>query len=1241
MTEVMTPPATPAAFDLQSKYQSPQGRIYLTGLQALVRVILDQVRADRRADLDTRAYVSGYPGSPLAGLDLELESRATLLEEAGVVHRPGLNEELAATSVMGSQIAMRFGRRTADGVVGFWYGKAPGLDRAADAIRHANYFGTTRHSGVLAFVGDDPTCKSSSVPSSSESLLADLYLPTLAPGTVQEVLDFGLHGVALSRVSSLWTGFKVVTAIADGAGSALVSPDRVRPILPTDADGRPLGRDEPSTLAPPQILAVERQIHEVRLPAALAYARLNGLNEITHATDDAWLGIIAPGHLYYETLEALRQLGLEGDELARRGIRLLRLGMVNPLDADLVREFARGLSEIVVVEDKGPRLEHLVRDALYRVPDAPLVLGKTDEDGRPLLRTHGALDADEIGEPLHGRLGRRLDPAVLRTPPRVKTRLALPIIPRTPYFCSGCPHNTSLKVPDGAMVGAGIGCHSMVSFMAPEMVGTITGVTQMGGEGAQWIGAAPFVDTDHIFQNLGEGTFFHSGEMAVRASVAAGTHVTYKILYNRAVAMTGGQEANGLLEVPDMARLLLDVGVSKVIITTEDRSRYRGRRLPAGVSVLGREKILEAQEELRGTPGTTVLIHDQQCAAEARRLRKRGRQPEPAARVVINERVCEGCGDCGEKSNCLSVRPVDTEFGQKTVIDQSSCNKDFSCLRGDCPSFTTIVPIRMRGSRDAQAKGRAAPVAGGAAAGGAAAGGVAGSGAVTAATRGPAQVGADELPEPTSIVSTDDYRVRMPGIGGTGVVTVAQILGTAALLDGRYVSGLDQTGLAQKGGAVVSDLRVTREALPTSTKLPAGAVDLYLAFDLIVGVMPANLSGASTERTVVVASLTETPTGRMIGTTARQPAPARIREVLAETSRREDSVYVDMAGLAEALFGRSTSANILGLGIAYQLGAVPVTAASIERALDLNGVAVRANIQAFRWGRLYVHDRARVEAAVAAASSSAKAVAGAASRGKAEQSAPGDRATGTAVSRLAGLLPADPEGGPALGGELGRLVAIRYPDLVAFQNEALARRYLDVVRRVARAEERTAPGSTALAEAVARNLYKLLAYKDEYEVARLQLDAAERERIRAVAGGERVKVVWHLHPPLLRAMGMSNKLRLGPWFAPAYQALRAMRGLRGTPFDIFGYAEVRRTERALITEYLATVDELLARLAPATLAVAVRIAELPDMVRGYEEIKMASVRSYREKQAAELAAFAAAGTDQAAGDLRAASPPPC
>ncbi|MFE9327525.1 indolepyruvate ferredoxin oxidoreductase family protein [Nocardia sp. NPDC052278] len=1159
-------------YDLTSKYVQESGSVYLTGLQALVRVPIDQMRADRRAGLSTRGFVSGYPGSPLAALDMEFEAREPLLTEYGIVHRPGLNEELAATAVMGSQTASKLGKLGYDGVFGIWYGKAPGLDRAVDALRHANYAGTLRHGGALAYVGDDPTCKSSTLPSTSEAVLADLAMPTLHPGTMQEVLDFGRHGIALSRASSLWTGIKVVTAIADGAGTALTTPDRLSIVMPVGADGQPLGRTTPPSLSPMNILAVEQEITEVRMPAALHYARLNRLNEITFSTDQDWIGIIAPGHLYYEVLESLRALGLAESDLSRYGIRLLRLGMVHPLDELLIQEFAAGLGEILVVEDKRPRLETLVREALYRRANTPLVLGKRDEKGQALLPGYGAIDADVLIPVVRQRLSSRIAESNLRPVVRPRGNLELTIIPRTPYFCSGCPHNASLRVPEGTQVGAGIGCHSMVSFMAPDLVGTITGVTQMGGEGAQWIGAQPFVGDQHFIQNLGEGTFFHSGEMAVRASVSAGSNITYKILYNRAVAMTGGQHAEGLLEVPQLVNLLKTIGVAKIIVTTEDKGRYRHARLPRDVEVLDRDEIVPAQERLAKVPGVTVLIHDQQCAAEARRLRKRGQQVEPSTQVLINERVCEGCGDCGAKSNCLSVRPIDTEFGSKTAIDQTSCNRDYSCLKGDCPSFVTIQP--KRGAQAAKPVPAARPA-------------------------GQAPMLTDEdLAEPATIVDPADFRVRMPGIGGTGVTTVAQIVGTAALLDGRYVTGMDQTGLAQKGGPVVSDVRISQAPKPSGAKARAGSVDLYLALDLIVALTPANLAAISPDRTVIVGSTTRTPTGRMIGTTARQPAIDDQIAALASRSRADHSVYVDTAGVTEDLFGRSTTANIFALGVAYQLGALPVPATAIERAIELNGVAVSMNTQAFRWGRMSVLEPERLDAARAVAKESESVAA-----------EPEPRRA-PAAAGLQYLLDA------GLGGELGRLVAVRFPDLIAYQNLSYARSYLDDVVAINRAEQAITPGSAVLAEAVARYLYKLMAYKDEYEVSRLYLESTSKAQVEALAAGRPVKVRIRLHPPALRAMGMKQKIALPPvLFRPAFGALRAMRKLRGTPLDLFGYAHLRRVERKLVADYRSDLREIEQRLTTGNLDTAVARANLPESIRGYEDIKLSAVEKYESERA--------------------------
>ena len=1165
------PSSRSGMLDLSAKYRAGDGEFFFTGVQALVRVPFDQLRADARAGLRTAAFVSGYQGSPLGGFDRELASMKAMADSQHVVHVPGINEELAATSVMGSQLSSTFRDATYDGVVGIWYGKAPGLDRAGDAIRHANFAGTARHGGVLALAGDDPACKSSTLPSGSDHTLADLHLPTITPGTVQEVLDFGLHGIALSRIAGLWTGFRIVTAVADGTATAVIDADRIVPVLPTiEFGGKPYVPAMTAKFVGPSN-AIEREIYEARLPLASLYAAANAaINVVTVDPADAWIGIVAAGRTYYEVVEALRELGLDERSLRDLGVRLLRIGMTYPLEPDIVRRFARGLAEIVVVEEKRPFLESALRDVLYGTADAPRIVGKHTPDGGPLVQYHGALDADLVVEPLRSRLLQRI-PADRLTPPapapRPRTPLAM-LPARAPFFCSGCPHNTGTKVPEGSVVGAGIGCHGMVTFMPGDRAGDIIGFTQMGGEGTQWIGIAPFVETDHLIQNIGDGTYFHSGSLAVRSAIAAGAHMTFKILYNGTVAMTGGQDAAGAIPVPELAATLVLQGVQRVIVTTDEKEKYRGVRLHEGVEVWPRERIIEAQQELAKLPGVTALIHDQQCAAELRRDRKRGKAVDPAMRVVINERVCEGCGDCGVASNCLSVQPVETEFGRKTRIDQSSCNKDYSCLAGDCPSFVTVVPKKRAAKRSAADPSAARRNGGG---------------------RRRPPLDRSLLPEPISIVPTDDVTIRMPGIGGTGVVTVNQILGTAAMLDGRYVNGLDQTGLSQKAGPVVSDLRISRHPIEGANKVMAGQVDVYLVFDLLVGLGAANIAGASPERTVAVVSTTRTPTGAMvIDPKIGYPDTAALLADLGAATRSDDIVHLDASAVAEGLFGDTTTANMLVVGAAYQRGALPIAAAAIEQAIELNGAAVEVNRLAFSWGRMWVVDQAAVEGAMA----------GTADEGSVDPA--------RLDAMLGDLSQAD--------GEFGRVLRLRTADLIAYQDERYARRYLDSVRAVAAAEQRAVPGSTQLAQAATRNLYKLMAYKDEYEVARLHRLSAARAHLEAEVGGD-VKVTYHLHPPVLRSMGMQRKLKLGGWIAPAFATLAASRKLRGTALDPFGRAKVRRVERELVTEYEGILAALAGGLDSDRLAEAIELANLPDLVRGYEDIKLANVDRYRSELA--------------------------
>ncbi len=1125
-------------YELADRYRLDDGRVFLSGAQALARLPLEQLRADRRAGLNTAVFVSGYPGSPLAGYDRDASAAAELAAADGFsfVVQPGLNEELAATSVMGSQLAVLQPTCRYDGVIGIWYGKSPGLDRASDAIRHAVFAGTSAKGGAVALVGDDPHAKSSTLPSSSDASLVDLHMPVLYPGDVQDAIDLGRHAIALSRACGLWVAMKVVEAVADGTGTVELGIDRIRPIVPRlEVDGRQFEPVPSGKLLTPFSLDMEREFQEVRLEMARRYGVENELNRIALCGPNDWIGLVATGHTYRETTEALALLGLRtADDLRAAGVRLLKLDLPVPIDPALIRDFADGLAEVVVIEEKNPTLEWFIKDALYAQAQRPIVTGKLQPDGTALLPRTGTLEADTIAPRLRTRLLTRLAPERL-APLRVQRTSLIPLtVNRTPYFCSGCPHNTSTKVPDGALIGAGIGCHSMVMLMEEGRAGDIVGLTAMGNEGAQWFGMSPFIGADHLIQNIGDGTLFHSGILAVRAAAAAGVNITYKILYNGAVAMTGGQDPFGQLEVPQLAEGLLAEGVRQVLITTDDLDRYRDTPLPTGVKVWGRQRVVEAQELLAAVPGCTVLIHDQRCAAEKRRDRKRGKIDAPAFRVVINERVCEGCGDCGDVSNCLSVQPVDTPFGRKTQIDQTSCNFDMSCMEGDCPSFMTVSLQR----------GTASPVR-------------------------PLLRAPDALPAPVRAAARD-FTVRMSGIGGTGVVTVSQIIGTAAMLDGYHVRGLDQTGLSQKAGPVVSDLRLTVDEPRPSNKATWGSVDLLLAFDELVAGSDTHLAGLDPQRTAVVASSAAVPTGTMVIHPERAFPTAAVEARLDESSTRH--LRVNTNAMVHGLLGDDTTANVFLIGVAVQSGELPVHGESIERAITLNGTAVDRNLAAFRWGRAWVADPDAVAAAAGLVTTTNDDV---------------DRRP--LVDRLA-------------------------DDLTGYQSAAYAKRYRDVIERV------DAVGFPALTDAVVRHLHKLMAYKDEYEVARLLLLPESRAAAQAV-GGRRAKVVWHLHPPLLRAMGMRRKIKLGGWSKPAFWALRAGRRVRGTPLDLFGMAKVRRLERAMAPEYVEAIERLMQHVNAGNLDEAVAIASLPDKVRGYEHLKVERAAAYREELQRRLTAF--------------------
>ena len=1130
-------------YELADRYRADSGRVFVSGSQALARLPVAQLRADRRRGWNTAAYVTGYPGSPLANYDRDAAAAALQAGRDGLtmIAQPAVNEELAAGAVMGAQLVSTIASRRVDGVIGVWYGKGPGLDRAGDAIRHAMFAGTSPRGGAVALVGDDPGAKSSTIPSASDAALRDLQLPVLLPGDVQEAVDLGRHAVALSRASGLWAAIIVVDSVADGTGTVDLLDERFEPVIPViEIDGRVWAPQPTGRLLTPDTLDLERQLHTVKAEMARQYGVANGLNAVRVRSAADWLGIVAGGHTYRETRAALAVLGLgSDDELRAAGLRLFQVGLLSPLDPAQLREFAGGLAEVIVVEEKQPTLEGTVRDALYPLADRPLIHGKSGPDGSPLFARYGTLPADTIAAALRPRLASRLAPERLAPLPPARPAMIPLTVERTPYFCSGCPHNTSTAVPPGTLVGAGIGCHTMTLFMEPERVGTIIGVGAMGSEGAPWIGMAPFVGEEHLVQNLGDGTLAHSGWLAIRAAVAAKVNITYKILFNGAVAMTGGQDAVGAMDVPHLASALVAEGASRVLITTDEPHRYRQVDLPAGVAVWGRSRLLEAQTVLAGVPGCTVLIHDQRCAAEKRRDRKRGAAERPRFRVVINERVCEGCGDCADRSNCLSVQPVQTPYGRKTAIDQHSCNHDLTCMEGDCPAFATVTVAAGGPPRQAVAQPPS------------------------------------HLPTPP-VADADQVTIRLSGIGGTGVVTVSQVLGTAAMLDGLTVRGLDQTGLSQKAGPVVSDLVVSRQDPSPSNRASAGSVDVLVAFDQLVAGSDRQIGAANARRTVLVANRAETPTGSMV-TNPALAYPATVTERLTAATRAQH--FVDAGRLVRGLLGDDTMVNVFLTGVAAQLGLLPMTTAAIERAIALNGVAVETNLAALRWGRAYAVDP--------------------------------DGAT-----QAAGVTVADrqPETTTQL---IDRLAA----DLIGFQSARTAARFRRTLAPV------IALGHDPLTASVARSLHQLTAYKDEYEVARLLLLPEAREAVRRV-GGRRTRVTWRLRPPLLHALGMRRKMRFGRWARPALVVLRSARRLRGTPFDPFGYAAIRRTERALAREYRDAVTTILGALGPnppaARLDEAVAIAGLAEQVRGYERLKEQRAAAYRSELARRLAAFSAA-----------------
>jgi indolepyruvate ferredoxin oxidoreductase len=1125
------------------RYRADSGPVLLTGVQAVARLLVEQHERDRRQDMRSATFVSGYQGSPLAGLDTLLAGIPSLAAEHGVRLVPGLNEELAATSVWGSQVELPAGNRTHDGIVGIWYGKGPGLDRAGDAMRHMATYGVHPKGGVLALVGDDPAAKSSTVPAASERTLAALNMPIVFPRNASEIVTFGLHAIALSRASGCAVAMKLVADVADGLWTFDNDVSALSITVPRLTwQGTAWTYRQRVMASPPDSVLAEADLYGPRWEMVQAFNDANDLDRIEVDPPQAWLGIVAVGTAHDALRGALADLGLDADALAAAGIRIMRVGMPYPLGRRRIRELARGVETVLVVEDKTAFVESQVKDILYGTASAPAVLGKRDHEGSLLVPADGELTAARLVAPLRRALRGRVElPSATRGP------IPLTVLPtqRTPYFCSGCPHNRSTAVPAGSLAGGGIGCHTLVT-MSGRTDSQVTGLTQMGGEGSQWIGQAPFTDVGHIFQNVGDGTYFHSGQLAVQACIAAGVNITYKILYNSAVAMTGAQDAEGGLAVADLTHKLTAEGVARIIVCADEPERHAGSRFAAGTVLWHRDRLDEAQRVLRDVPGVTVLIYDQQCAAEARRKRKRGQLPVRRTRVIINEAVCEGCGDCGVKSNCLSVQPVDTEFGRKTRIDQTGCNTDYSCLDGECPSFVTVeVPEEPVSAR------RTPPT--------------------------PPTVTEPELPQVFS-----PFNVFLAGIGGTGIVTVNQVLGTAALRAGLHVQGLDQTGLSQKAGPVTSHLRISRTPTPTSNRVGLDSADCVLAFDLLTATDPKNVALASAQRTTTVASTSHTPTGAMVyDPNVAYPTDAELLGRLEPVSR--NTITMDALAASEMLFGSTMVANFLLVGAAYQAGALPIPEQFIVDAIELNGVAVAANVAAFRWGRVAVADPTAFAAA-----------------------------TSTPITAPRTLAPDHPLlRNCTLTGDTAVLAARRAAELIAYQGTSVAAAYLRDVENIWRAE-RSVGDATAFSEAAARGLYKLAAYKDEYEVARLLTDPAFLGTVRAEVPGAQ-NLTYKLHPPTLKALGRHHKVGFGPKSHVALRVLKHGKRLRGTPFDPFGYTRMRRLERALLAQYQALLAEAAATLTADSYQRAISIAEAADLIRGYEDVKLRSVERYRAR----------------------------
>jgi indolepyruvate ferredoxin oxidoreductase len=1168
-----TSPAFDASYALEDRYRLESGRVFLTGNQALVRLPLMQKRRDVLAGLNTAGFISGYRGSPLGTLDMNLWQAKALLEEHDIHFEPGLNEDLAATAVWGSQQATLLESPKVDGVFGMWYGKGPGVDRACDALKHANYAGTSANGGVLALMGDDPGAKSSSIAHQSEPAMIHCGIPVLNPSNVQDYLDFGLYGWALSRYAGTWVGFKCLTDTIESSGSISVSPDRVQVAIPTDFEIPPGGLHIAWGNLP---LQVESRLFEQRLVAVRAFVRANGIDRTELESNRKRLGIVTTGKAYGDLRQALEEIGLDDATATALGISIYKVGMTWPLEPEGLRRFAFGQDNLLVLEEKRPILEEQIASLLFNLSDRPRLFGKEDLAGRSLVPRVGELTPSLVAgilrrwiaeymadEPDGSQWQAALDPE----PEATASSGPAGALMRLPSFCSGCPHNRSTVVPEGSIALGGIGCHGMAVWLPDRRT---LAVTQMGGEGANWIGQSPFTGVDHIFQNIGDGTYFHSGLLAIRAAIAANVNITYKILVNGAVAMTGGQpiegeEMAGEITTPEIARQLAGEGIRRIVVLSDDVEKYSdedSNQFPPGVTIHHRNEIDRVQKELRRFAGVSALLYDQTCAAEARRLRKRGEFPDPDRRVVINELVCEGCGDCSVQSNCISIEPIETEFGRKRTINQSSCNKDYSCLEGYCPSFATIIGGEIRKVGGAQGDPRPDD------------------------ERVDASFFAG-LPDVPVAPLDRPFNVFVAGIGGSGVITIGALFGMAAHLEGKGVTLLDVTGLAQKNGAVASHIRIARDqGALYSTRISAGAADLVIGCDMIVATGLDGMQKLSADRTHAIINTHVAPIADFATNPDLDFSSTEMQSALEEAVGRESVDFLDATRLATALLGDSIGANLFLVGYALQKGLVPVGLPAFERAIELNGRSIDMNKRALAWGRMAAHDLDRVQAFV-----------------KAQGSSGSD---------------------PPRTQTLDEVVDRRVDFLTGYQDASYAVGYAALVEKVALAERSIGVQGDRLAMAVAHYYFKLLSVKDEYEVMRLWAGDEFRRQLSNEFEGD-YKIQFHLAPQMFFPRdpdtGRVRKLTLSRRVMTLLGWLRHLKFLRNTPLDLFNRTAHRRREWALVGRYTETIDELLLGLSAENLDLAVQIAEIPEQIRGFDTVKDLQITAAREKGAELLETF--------------------